>query len=192
MISMDRAQRILPWSLLFCREKTVHDQDVVRKIIKKTMPLRGPCAVLDIGCGNDHLLLEALQRNPQVRAVSLVQTEKTGLSGQSQQHIPGSIEYVGSDIWQLRCGPEFDLVYIFERLAHCPEHRRRELLQYGKMLLKPGGILATIAHRDSRHSGLRPPAVLALLQKAGYCRVRSQRLTATLQLLVAMRTDVRL
>jgi len=97
-----------------------------------------------------------------------------------------------SEICEFRAPPEYDLIYLFECLSQYPKSGRMEMLQYCKMLLKPGGRIVLAAARNSAEKSLRPKVLQKLLQRSGFYNVRNVRLTISLRLLTAERINKRL
>lgn len=189
MLTAIGAQSWYPWPLFFNREKTLGDEEIIRKIIQKTIPDKGICKILDVGCADGQRLKEAMRRNPSLDGIGLVRRKEDSPVLWKKYAEGQQIQIVESEIFQFRALPEFDSIYLFEWLTYYPENRRMEMLQYCKMLLKPGGLLVTAAAKNNHDPKLRPAAIQNLLQRAGFYKVCSYRLTASLRLLTAGRIN---
>lgn len=189
MLSAISAQSWYPWQLFLDREKTIRDEEIIRKIIRKTVPDENFCKILDAGCADGNRLKEAANRNPFLQGVGLVRREEDIPNLWKEPAEGQQVKIMVSEIFHFRAPPEFDLMYLFEWLTYYPEKQRMEILQYCKMLLKPGGSFVTAAAKNSHDPESRPGALQSLLKRAGFYKVRSYRLTAFLRLLTAERIN---
>lgn len=189
MLSATNVLSWYPFPFFLDREKSLGDDGIIRKIIQKTIPERGACNVLDVNCGDGKRLLTAIKRNSSVQGVGLMRRNIDIPIVLKDKIREKSLTVVVSDIKTFMAQPEFDRLYLFECLSDYPENRRMELLQYCKMLLKPGGLLVTAAVKNSQDPNFRPAALRDLLQKSGFYKVRSYRLSANLRLLTGERMN---
>jgi len=188
MLSVTRIQSWYPFPFFLDREKTLGDDEVIRKIIKKTIPNEKKCKLLDVDHGDGKLLLEAVKRNSLLQGVGLVR-RREDIQALWKEQKGDRITIKVSEISDFRAQPEYDLIFLFECLAYYPKSRRMEMLQYCKMLLKPGGRIVTAAAKNCAEPTLRPAAIQKLLQRSGFYKVSNMRLTASLRLLTAERIN---
>jgi SAM-dependent methyltransferase len=189
MLSATNVQSWYTFPLFLDREKSLGDDGIIRKIIQKTIPQKGDCKILDVNCGDGKRLLGAIERNSSVQGVGLVR-RNVDISGVLKDQLEErNLKVVVSDINTFMAHPEFDLLYFFGSLSDYPENRHMELLQYSKMLLKPGGLLVTAAAKNNQNPNFRPAALRDLLQKSGFYKVRSYRLSASLRLVTGERIN---
>ncbi len=189
------ATNVLPWySFPFFpgRGKSIGDEDIRRRVIQKTIPPKGSCNVLDVGCIDGKRLLRATGRNSSVQGTALIRRSSDIPLELKEQMREKNLKVVVSDINSFMELPVFDLLYFFEFLSDYPKNRHMELLQYCKMLLKPGGLLVTAAMKNRENPNSRPVALRDLLEQSGFYKVRSYRLSGNLQLLTGERINKKL
>jgi len=189
MLSATNVQSWYPFPLFLGHEKTLVDDGIIKKIIQKTIPQKGYCKVLDVNCGDGKRLLAAMERNSSVQGLGLVRRNADIPVVLKEQTRERNLKVVVSDINTFMAQPEFDRLYLFECLSDYPENRHMELLQYSKMLLKPGGLLVTAAVKNSQDPNLRPAVLRDLLKKSGFYKVRSYWISASLRLLTGERIN---
>lgn len=189
MLSAISARSWYPWPLFLDQEKTIRDREVIKKIIRKTIPENTSCTLLDVGCADGDRLKEAVSKRPLLQGIGLVRRGEDVPVLWKEPAERQQVRFVAEDLFQFRTSPEFDVIYLFERLAHCPENQRKKMLQYCKMLLKPGGMFVTASAEKSRYPALQPAVLQDLLQRAGFYKVRSYRITASLRLLTGVRIN---
>jgi 2-polyprenyl-3-methyl-5-hydroxy-6-metoxy-1,4-benzoquinol methylase len=129
MTSTLSAQIWYPWPLILDREKNISDRDVIKKIIRMTIPKKTVCKLLDVGCSNSGRLQEAVSHNALVEGTGLMQktichTDKKNTFKKNQK-----IELIPTELLQYRAAPSFDLIYLFEWLARIPADKQKSILQ---------------------------------------------------------------
>lgn len=106
--------------------------------------------ILDLGCGNGHLLALLLSHCPDATGVSLDLSEP--MLDQARQKFQGStrIELINHNMEQpLPALGMFDVIASSFAIHHCEHPRKRQLYQEIHDRLTPGGIFCNLEHVDS-------------------------------------------
>lgn len=136
--------------------------------------------ILGYGSGALAMVLDACTCDP-TAAVTLV-IDDSSTSHESPLAIPESkscrITLQRMEFTRFRAKPLFDLLIFGPELFFCSQARQRQLFQYGRMLLHPGGVCRVdfvfplIHAKKKQHIPLNEDSVNAVMIEAGYYPVR--------------------
>ena len=168
-------------------------EPLMRAVVTEVVPERGPCSLLEVGCGSGVYVLGALERNPELTVTALEREEDVFLDAQeriARSGHAGRCRMVHGDVRSQHFDPQFDCITLYNNIYYFPESERTGVLATLRSWLKPGGRLAltTICHgggpmsrmmmlwsRISEGAGSLPEAgaLAESLRRAGFERVRS-------------------
>lgn len=128
---------------LFARSsKTV--EPVIVDLVDRYIPSRGPCRLLEVGCGSGIYIARACERNPELNAIGLeVLQDVAELAKNNLQklHLGDRVSIQVTDVRDYEAKGEFDIVTLHNLIYYFPENERRDLIRCLSGFLKPGGTL---------------------------------------------------
>jgi SAM-dependent methyltransferase len=116
----------------------------VREAIDAAVPRRGPCRLLEVGCGTGVYIRYAAARNPQLTALGL--ELQPAVAELAQRNLRGwqladraTVET--GDVRARRAEAVFDLVTLHNNIYYFPVGKRVGVLTHLRGFLRPGGML---------------------------------------------------
>jgi len=119
-------------------------EDLVGAVVDQVVPVRGPCRLLEVGCGCGVHIQRACRRNPALQAVGLELQEDVARFAQENMAawgLDGRVEIRRVDVRAYRPAEPFDLVTLHNNIYYFPADARGELASRLKTMLRPGGRL---------------------------------------------------